>query len=88
MLPLGKQAVALYFLVSNSCVCALSISFFYRNHATVALTAVEANNTVNKGEESVILTHAYVLTRIVYSTALTNDDVTSNAGLTAPNLNA
>ena len=61
---------------------------FYRYHAAVALTTVEANNTVNEGEESVILAHANILTRIVNSTALTNDDVASNASLTTPNLNA
>ncbi len=68
---------------------ALSFSFgSYRNDATIALAAVESNNTVNESEERVILAHAYILTRVVNSTALTHDDVASHAGLTTPNLNA
>lgn len=49
---------------------------------------MEFNHTVNKSEERVILTHAYVLARIVNSTALTHDDVACHAGLATPNLNA
>ncbi len=68
---------------------ALSFSFgSYRNDATVALAAVESYHAVNESEERVVLAHAYVLTGIVNRSALTNDDVASNAGLTTPNLNA
>ncbi len=68
---------------------ALSFSFgSYRNDATVALAAVESNNTVNESEERVVLAHAYILAGIVNRTALTNDDVASYAGLSTPNLNA
>ena len=49
---------------------------------------MERYNTVNESEQSMIFTHTYVLTRIVYSTTLANDDVTSYAVLTTPNLNA
>lgn len=54
---------------------------------TRALLA-EANGTVNKCEKSVVLTHTDILTGIVYSTALANDDVTSLSELTTEQLNA
>ena len=78
----------LLYCFSVSSLYALSISFFNRNYATVTLTAVESYNTINESEESVILTHTYVFTRIVNCTTLTNDNVTCNASLTTPNLNA
>ena len=57
------------------------------NHAVVACSTLEVNNTINKSEERVVLTHADVLAGIVNRTALTHDDVTSDTLLTAPNLN-
>ena len=42
--------------------------------AVVSLLS-EDYRTINESEEGVILTHTYVLTWIVNSTALTNDDV-------------
>lgn len=46
----------------------------------------EDNNTVDEGEESVILAHANVETRVVYGATLTLDDVTGFAMLTTENL--
>ena len=49
-----------------------------RSYANIALTRSllrEDNNAIYKCEEGVILTHTYILTWIVNSTALTNDDV-------------
>ena len=59
----------------------------YGYNTTVASTALEVYNTINECEEGVILTHANILARVVNSTALTHDDVTSDTLLTAPNLN-
>lgn len=60
----------------------------YRYDATVTVSTLESNYTVNQSEESVILTHTYILAWIMNCTTLTNDDVTGSALLTAPNLNA
>lgn len=60
----------------------------YAHDAAVAVTTLEAHYTVNKSEESVVFTHSHVLAGIVHCSALTNDDVTCDAGLSAPNLNA
>ena len=59
----------------------------YGNNTAVACSALKVYNTINECEEGVILTHANVLARVVNSTALTHDDVTSDTLLTAPNLN-
>ena len=61
------------------------------SNAHVRLTRTllaEANGTVNQCKQSVVLTHTDVLTGIVYSTALANDDVTSLSELTTEQLNA
>ncbi len=58
------------------------------NYAAVAVAALEVYDSVGQGEERVILAHAHILSGIVDRTALADDDVTGNAGLTAPNLNA
>lgn len=88
--PIPKDGNDLVFvLFSRSLNQALSLCIGrYSYDAAVALSAVEGNNAVNKSEEGVILTHAYILTGIVYSTTLANDDVAGNAGLSTPNLNA
>ena len=48
----------------------------------------EDNYTINKCEEGVVLAHTYVLTWIVNSTALTNDDVACLCELTTEKLQA
>ena len=60
---------------------------FYRNHAAVALTTLEGNYAISESEERVVRAHAYVLARIVNCTALANDDVASDARLSAPDFN-
>ena len=50
------------------------------------LTDGKGHYTVNESEESVILTHTYVQTGMMNSTALTLEDVTGFAYLTAENL--
>lgn len=68
--------------------CALSVSLFNRYNTAITLTTVETNYTINKGIKSMIFTHANILTRIVNRATLTNYNVTCNASLTTPNLNA
>ena len=59
-----------------------------RYDAAVAVSAVEGNNAVFERIERVVLAHADILAGIVNRTALTDDDVTGDALLTAPDLNA
>jgi hypothetical protein len=60
----------------------------YRYRTAVATaTAREGNNAVGEGIERVVAAHTYVLTGIVYRTALANNDVAGHAVLAAPNLN-
>ena len=91
-LPLKKSRRKLLgnFLLVSLKVLMTCLSFSqgqYGYNTTVASTAFEVYNTINECEEGVILTHANVLARVVNSTALTHDDVTSDTLLTAPNLN-
>lgn len=58
------------------------------NIAAVLAAFAELYSTIAKSEESMILTHTYVLARIVDGTTLTNDNVTCNAFLTTVDLNA
>ena len=60
----------------------------YGNDAAVSFTALEVYYAVNEGIKRMVAAHAYVLAGMMYSTALTHDDVTSDAGLATPNLNA
>lgn len=39
----------------------------------------EDNNTVDKGEDSVVLTHTHIQTGMVYSATLTLDDISGTA---------
>lgn len=55
--------------------------------ATV-LTCGEHYNTVDQGVDGVVLTHAYIQTRVVYSTTLTLDDVACFSCLSTKNLYA
>ena len=62
-----------------------------RSYANIALARCllsEDNYTINKCEEGVILTHTYILTWIVNSTTLTNDNVACLSYLTTIKLNA
>ena len=43
---------------------------------------VELDDAVAECEEGMVLTHAYILTRIVDGATLTDDDIASDAGLT------
>ena len=53
----------------------------------IATTFLEVNDTVSQSIEGIILTHSYVLARIVTSATLTNDDVACDALLATKNLN-
>ena len=62
-----------------------------RGNAYIGLAArllAELDRTVDQREERVVLAHADVLARIVYRTALTNDDVTCLCELTAEQFHA
>ena len=74
--------IAYYFFFEKS----LSLGLNTYN-AAVALTTLESYYTVCECIECVVATHAYVLARVVYCTALTHDDVTCDASLTTPDLN-
>ncbi len=58
-----------------------------RDCRTILATTLESHNTVSKCEQSVVLTDTYILAWIVYSTTLTNEDVTSFSILTTEQLN-
>ena len=63
----------------------------YRSYTYVRLTRsllAEYHCTVYQREEGVILTHTYILTWIVNSTTLTNDNVACLSYLTTIKLNA
>ena len=60
----------------------------YRYDTAVAVATLEVDYAVNQSEERVVLAHTDILAGIVNRTALTHDDVTGDAILTAPNLNA
>ena len=63
----------------------------YRSYAYVRLTRsllAEYHCTVYQRKEGVILTHTYVVTRIVNRTSLTNDDVACFSELTTEKFNA
>ena len=57
-----------------------------RNDAFVALALVELNSSVDECVKRIVLTDSYVVAGIVLCATLANDDVTSNALLTAENL--
>ncbi len=59
----------------------------YRNNSLVFTTNLEVNCTIYQSEKSVVLTHTDVVTRVEFSTSLTNDDVTGFTYLTTVNLN-
>ena len=60
----------------------------YTYSTAVETTFPELYGSVNKSIERVVLTHSNVCAGIVTSTALTNDDVTSDALFTTKNLDA
>lgn len=64
------------------------MNWVYRNIRTIVLLLSEYNHTVNQCEQSVILTHTYILTWVVNSTTLTNQNVTCLCILTTENLNS
>ena len=55
----------------------------YVNKRLAVCFLVEAYGTINECEEGVVFTHTYVLTRIVNSTPLTDENVASFCKLTA-----
>lgn len=55
---------------------------------TSTLTFAEHYDTVNQSVDGVVLTHAHVESGVVYSTALTLDDVARLSVLSAKNLNS
>ncbi len=48
----------------------------------------ERNCAIYKGEQGVVFAQTYVVTRMVQSSSLADDDVARNSGLAAENLNA
>jgi hypothetical protein len=48
---------------------------------------VELHHAIDKGEERVVLSHTHILTGVVDSAALADDNVAGDAFLTAKNLN-
>ena len=55
----------------------------YRYEGTVFTAFLEVHYSVAESEEGMVFTHSHVLTGVVDSAALTNDDVASDAFLTA-----
>jgi len=66
----------------------LSLCGSHIDEATSVAALGEEHRAVNESVDSVILAHAYILARVVHCTALTLDDVTCLASLTAKNLDA
>ncbi len=60
----------------------------YTHERSIFAAFVEFYYAINQSKEGMILAHTYILTRVVDCTALTDDDVTGDALLTAKNLNA
>ena len=72
-------------------VCVTPLRLLYRSYANVRFARsllAEYYCTVYQREEGVILTHTYVVTRIVNRTSLTNDDVACFSELTTEKFNA
>lgn len=59
-----------------------------RDNALVEACLFEINSAINQGIESIVLANTHVVARIVLSTALTHDNVSCDALLTTPNLDA
>ena len=57
------------------------------DETTTVLAFGKYNHAVNEGIDCVILTHAYIQTGMMHSTALTLDDIARFSALTAKNLN-
>ena len=57
------------------------------DETTTVLAFGKYNHAVNEGIDCVILTHAYIQTGMMNSTALTLDDIARFSALTAKNLN-
>ena len=74
--------------VSVDCVGRLCLSRHYGYHATVTTIVGKLYCTVNKGIQSVIATHAYILAGIVNCAPLAYYDVAGYASLTTTNLYA
>lgn len=59
-----------------------------RNEGTILTTLLELDSAITEGVERVVLAHTHVLTGVVDGTALTDDDVTGDAMLTAKDFHA
>ena len=69
----------------------LSFRLRHRNDRHVRLVTqffLERDNAIDQGEERMIFTHAYVLTRIVDGTPLTDEDIAGFANLTTEQFDA
>lgn len=77
---------SLYFLSGNLCFCIFGRN--NRNESSVFFTYFELYSSVYQGEKSVVFTHTDVVTRMEFSTSLTNDDVTCLASFATKYLNA
>jgi hypothetical protein len=60
---------------------------YYRNVRTVLNTFFELNYTVNHSEQCVVFAHTHVYTRVMRSTSLSYNDVTSDDILATINFN-
>ena len=74
--------------LSYTCSVNLSFSGDYRNVTSVFSTYFELYSSVYQGVKSVVAAHTDVVTRVEFSTSLTNDDVACLASFATKNLNA
>lgn len=59
-----------------------------RNVASVLCTLLEADHAIYESVERMVAAHTHVLTGMMYSASLANDDVAGFASLSTPNLHA
>lgn len=64
----------------------LRLRSYYRHESLIVAAFFEFNHTISQSENGEVFTNAYILTRMVNCTTLTNDDVASNSRLTTIDL--
>jgi hypothetical protein len=88
---MGNDAKKEVLAIENLSFCVTSAGLLHRIYANVRLAGsllAEYYRTVYQCKEGVILTHTYIVTRIVNRTSLTNDDVACFSELTTEKFNA
>ena len=71
----------------NSLSTCFYCNLVHADKGLIAFTFPEFNRTIREGKKRIVPAYTDVLTSMILRTALTNEDITGNRGLTAIDLN-